>query len=439
MDRLPQITTMNPASQPECNFYLGFPGVSGINLNVGNNSLNFSEIIFDSPYNDSLITFLHPDADVNDFLDNLNENNSLFTEFSMNLLSFGFRANKGYFSFRVMEKSEVSFGYPKDLMSLLLKGNELGASQKIGNFNVFSNNYLEYSLGYSNKVFDNLTIGVRAKYLNGIASINSESFDFELYTSEAGDSLALTSDIEMQATAPVSVTTDEDGLIEEVNDRDISVSDAFSNPGFAVDIGAIYDLMPELTLSASILDLGFINYSNFTHNYRINGQYSFTGVDITSMITGDEEETNPLEGITDSLKESLELSYSDDNFFTSLGPKIYLGGRYYFSENLDVALLSRTRFFSGRVQQSFTLSANTRPIRGISLSASYSIMNHSYNNLGLGLALRLGPFQLFTMSDMFSAGLWPQKSQSFNVRFGLNFVFGCNKERRILKDEPMLY
>jgi len=438
MDRLPQITNMNPASQPVCNFYLGLPAISGINLNIGNNALSLSEVIFDSPTNDSLITFLHPDANVDDFLNNLDDKNSFFTEFSMNLLSFGFRAGNSYFSFGVMEKSELSLSYPRDLMSLMLKGNKLGKTQEIGNFNMFSNNYLEYALGFSNQVFDNLTIGVRAKYLNGIASLRSKNFEFELFTSEAGDSLSLTTDIEMQATAPVSITTDENGFVDEINDKEIGISDIFANPGFAMDFGAVYKPMDEITVSASIVDLGFISYSNFTHTYNINGQYSFTGVDITSMITGDDE-SDPLEGITDSLTESLDMRYSEDGFFTPLGTKVYLGGRYHLNEKVDFGLLSRTRFFNNNVQQSFTLSANTRPIRGVSFSASYSIMNNSYNNLGMGIALRLGPLQLYTMSDMFSVGLWPQHSQAFNLRFGLNFVIGCNKKQRILNDEPMLY
>jgi hypothetical protein len=441
MDRLPQITTMNPAAQPECNFYLGLPGISGINLNIGNNSLNYEDIIFDSPVNDSLITFLHPDANVDDFLNNLKEDNNLFTELSANLLSFGFRAGESYIHFGIMEKSELYFSYPKDLASLLLKGNKqfAGTSAQFGNFAMTSNNYIEYSLGFSRKVFDNLSIGFKAKYLNGLASLRSEDFNLELYTSESGDSMSLSTDIELQATAPVTITTDSMGYVDEINDRDISVSDAFANPGFAFDIGAVYQPMDELTLSASLVDLGFISYGNFTHNYRIEGQYGFTGIDVSSQFDDSDTESNMGEELIDSLKESINMTYSEDAFFAPLGPKIYIGGRYHLTEKVDFGLLSRTRFFNGNVQQSFTLSANTRPIRGISLSASYSIMNGAYNNLGLGLALRLGPFQLYTMSDMFSAGMWPQKTQSFNMRFGLNFVIGCNKKGRILDDEPMLY
>ncbi|MFP4524808.1 MAG: DUF5723 family protein [Bacteroidales bacterium] len=443
MDRLPQIHTMNPALQPTCNFYMGFPGISGVNLNIGNNSLAYEDIIFKSPVNDSLITFLHPDADVDDFLGQLKDRNSFFTEFSTNIFSFGFRAGEGYFSFGVMEKSDMSLTYPKDLARLLLKGNSQykGETVEFGNLSVASNNYLEYAMGYSYNVLNNLTIGFKAKYLNGLANIRTEEFNLSLYTNEDGDSIALNSDIKLQANAPVEITTDSLGYIDEVNERDIDVSDITSNPGFAFDLGATYRLRDEFTFSASIVDLGFINYKNFAHNYSLQGQYSFTGIDVSSELTEDEndEESDPSETVLDSLENSISAEYSEDTYFETLGPKIFIGARYYLNKKVDFGILSRTKFYDDRIQQSFTLSANTRPIRGVSFTGSYSIINNSYNNLGMGLALRLGPLQVYTMSDMFSAGLWPQKTQSFNLRFGLNFVFGCNKQKRMLQNEPMLY
>lgn len=443
MERLPQIHTMNPALQPTCNFYLGFPGISATNLNIGNNSLSYEDVIFKSSANDSLITFLHPTADVDDFIGNLKDRNTFFTEFSTNIFSFGFRAGDGYFSFGVMEKSELSLAYPKDLASLLLKGNSQfkGETIEFGNLSVASNNYLEYGLGYSHKVFDNLTIGIKAKYLHGLANIRSEEFNLSLFTNETGDSLSVETDIQLEANAPVQISTDNQGYIDDINERDIDFSDITANPGFAFDVGATYELRDKFTFSASVVDFGFINYKNFPHKYSLKGTYAFTGLDVSSELTEDdtEEDSDPFDEVLDSLENSISAEYTEDQYFASLGPKIFLGGRYHLNDKVDFGVLSRTRFHDGRIQQSFTLSANTRPIRGISLTGSYSIINNSYNNVGMGLALRLGPFQVYTMSDMFSAGLWPQKTQSFNLRFGLNFVFGCNRERRILQKEPMLY
>lgn len=440
MPRIPQMSFMNPAFQPECNFYLSFPGISEVNMNLGNNTLAYSDVIFQSPVSDSLITFLHPEANTSSFLNRLNPSNSLFTEFSTNLFGFGFRSGNGYFSFHLKQRSDLQAAYPKDFMTLLLEGNQnmKGETMDFSNFNLFTNHHLEYSFGYSGRIEDKLGFGIRVKYLNGLAHLQSRDFNLQLYTSEAGDSISLASDIDLRGSLPLDVATDSTGFINEVQDIKPSVTDIFSNPGFALDFGVSYQVMDDLELSASVSDLGFINYQNYVHNYTINGRFGFTGVDVSSELNGDESSEDPLDQVTDSLKENIRFSYAGDQYLHFLGPRIFVGGNYSLNERVDLGLLSRTRFFGGEVYQSFTLSANTRPIRGISLSASYSVMNRAYNNLGLGLALRLGPFQVYTVSDVVSAGLWPEETKAFNLRFGLNFVFGCNPARRILKDEPMI-
>ncbi len=442
MDRLPQITTMNPASQPECGFYLMFPGISGVNFNAGNNTLNYNDVIYNSPTSDSLITFLHPTADIDDFLNKLKTNNDIFADLSTGIFGMGFRTGDSYVSFNILQKSEFRMSYPKDLAVLALKGNGgdefLGNTANFGDFSIFSNNYLEFSLGYSHQLYHNLTIGLKAKYLSGLAFLKSKNFNAGLYTSPSGDSLSLTTDILLQGTGPMTITTDSSGFIDNVEEPEsFAPGDAFKNPGFAIDIGGTYKLNDQFSFSAAIVDLGFINYKSYTHNYSINGQFSFTGVDVGSEFD-DENDSDPMTELEDSLKESVQMDYSQEGFMHFLGPKVYLGGRYHVGERLDFGFLSGTRFYAGDIQQTFTLSANTRPIRGLSLSLSYSTMNGTYNNLGAGLALRLLPFQFYVMSDNLSMGMWPGKTQSFNVRFGMNFVMGCNKKRRLRKDSPMI-
>jgi len=440
MPRLPQMSFMNPAFQPECNFYLSFPGISEVNLNMGNNSLSYNDIIFDSPVNDSLITFLHPQAEPADFLSQLKPSNDLFTEFSTNIFGFGFRAGQGYFSFHIKERSQLNFSYPKDFMTFLLEGNQQmkGQTMDLNHFNLFTNHHLEYSMGYAGQVGDKLGFGVRIKYLNGIANLQSKQFDLQMYTSTSGDSLAVNSHIDMRGSMPLDVEPDSLGFIDQVEEIEPSVSDVFANPGIALDFGVTYQLTDELEISASVTDLGFINYNNYVHNYTINGDFSFTGIDVSSEFDDGESNFEPAEQITDSLKEQIQFSYAENQFLHFLGPRIYVGGNYRLNDRVDLGLVSRTRFLGGELRQSFTLSANTRPIRGVSLSASYSVMNRAYNNLGLGLGLRLGPFQVYTVSDVISAGLWPESTRAFNLRFGLNFVFGCNREKRLLDDEPMI-
>ncbi|HRR93940.1 MAG TPA: DUF5723 family protein, partial [Bacteroidales bacterium] len=66
---LPQNHLFNPALRPSNNFYLGI-GITGINVNVNNNFFNLSDVLIPGA-TDSLITFLHPDYDINKFLGTL--------------------------------------------------------------------------------------------------------------------------------------------------------------------------------------------------------------------------------------------------------------------------------------------------------------------------------------------------------------------------------
>lgn len=437
MDRIPQMSLMNPARQPVCNFYLNMPGISDINMNIGNNSLTYNDVIMDSPVNDSLITFLHPDANIDDFLNTLEPKNSFFTQFSTTLFGFGFRAGESYFSFHAREKSSLKFSYPRDLITFITKGNIKGEETDLSNLNLYTNHHLEYSFGYSGKIDQDLNFGVRVKYLNGLANFQTRESKLRLYTSEQADSLSLTSDIALQGTGPLEVATDSLGFVEDVNTFNPKVNDLFKNPGFAIDFGANYQLMDDLEISASVTDLGFINYTNYAHQYTINGQFSYTGIDVSSEFQEDAD-TDPAGDLLDSLRGATKVNYSEAGFLHFLGPKIFVGGNYELTRKVDFGFLSRTNFFGGDVNQSFTLSANTRPIPGVSFSASYSVMNRAFNNLGLGVGLRLGPLQVYTVSDVVSAGLWPGHTKAFNLRFGLNFVIGCNRMKRIMNDEPMI-
>ena len=79
------------------------------------------------------------------------------------------------------------------------------------------------------------------------------------------------------------------------------------------------------------------------------------------------------------------------------------------------------------------------PISMFSASLSYSVYDGHYHNLGLGLSLRLGPLNLYFITDQApSVYLVPQNINSLNFRLGLNLVAGCRKEAKKMKDRPLI-
>ena len=128
MNSVPQSTIMNPALQPSYNVFVGLPVISSLQVGAGNNKLGLTDIIMKHPTNDSLITFLHPDAEFNtsDFLSKLDDNNFLF-EGKTNLKDFFkilyiedtelFEINKG--------ESETIAGFILEIYGKFPKKNEV--------------------------------------------------------------------------------------------------------------------------------------------------------------------------------------------------------------------------------------------------------------------------------------------------------------------------
>lgn len=452
MNRVPQSTMMNPAMQPTCNIFVGLPVVSSVQLGVGNNRLSLTDVIMKHPTNDSLITFLHPDAEFNttDFLAKLDDNNFFYEDLRTDLLSFGFRTGTWYFSFNLSERFSVAINYPKNLLKFALEGNSSFINQN-ANFNYLGVNstfYREYGLGISKKIGTNLSVGGRVKVLFGHANVSSTFDDNRLSMYSSRDSIYLNADAIVNTSSPMEPTYDENGdfdgfqaptyIENSETDSLIDLAMAHNNMGFGIDLGVYYQPFDKLSLSLSIIDLGYIKWdADDVTTLALKGSYSFKGVDVSNEIGESETDTDPFEEVLDSLENSFTVKNTSDSYKTTLGTKVYIGASYMVSKKFDLSFLSRSYFYNNELNQAFTFSANARPINGLSASLSYSIMNGSYNNIGFGLVLGGAPFQLYVISDNASAALWGHKTTSFNLRFGLNFALGC-RQRKKAKDVPML-
>ena len=452
MNRVPQSTMMNPAMQPTCNFFLGLPVVSSIQVGAGNNRLSLTDVIMKHPTNDSLITFMHPDAvfDKDEFLGKLDANNFFYEDLRTDLLSFGFRTGTWYFSFNLSEKFFSAINYPKDLMTFALKGNSTFINQN-ANFNylgVNSSFYREYGLGISKKIGNNLSVGGRVKVLFGHANVSSDFSQNKLSMYSSRDSIYLNADATINTSSPMIPTYDDNGDFNgfevpsyiENSDQDslIDLALAHNNMGFGIDLGVYYQPFEKLSVSLSVIDLGYIKWDAAdVTTLALKGSYAFKGVDVSNEIGESESETDPFEEVLDSLENSFTIENTAGSYNTALGTKVYIGASYMVSKKFDLSFLSRSYIYNSELNQAFTLSANVRPINGLSASLSYSIMNGSYNNIGFGLVLGGAPLQIYVITDNASAALWGHKTTSFNFRFGLNFALGC-RQRTKAKDVPML-
>jgi hypothetical protein len=165
-------------------------------LQVYGEFYSLKDIVF--PLGDSLVTFMHPDADKNEFLDNLAPVNTLQTYGSANL-SVGYQMDNSYYTFDLSEKTYTRFVYNDDVLDFLLTGNKRGDQFDFSNTNVDFTTYFEVATGNFRKIDDRLSVGSRIKILFGEANVSTVNKDLSLITDE---DWTIRSDIKIRLSVP---------------------------------------------------------------------------------------------------------------------------------------------------------------------------------------------------------------------------------------------
>jgi hypothetical protein len=125
---------------------------------------------------------------------------------------------------------------------------------------------------------------------------------------------------------------------------------------------------------------------------------------------------------------------------------VTFGGNYKLTGDLSLGLVSYSRIIGKQIIEAFTFSANVNLGNSFSTSVSYTLANHRADNLGAGLAFRMGVIQLYLLADRLpitwdrisgdKALIIPANWNTINVRLGMNLVFGNKISKK--KDIPMV-
>ncbi|MFZ4704796.1 MAG: DUF5723 family protein [Bacteroidales bacterium] len=415
MQLVPYRIYQNPALMPQCRSFVGTPVISSIYFQTSN-AFSYSDVI-SREANDSI------KIDIDKLTSKLNDGNNLFMNLDIDLLSFGFKAaDKYYITFSARERSIVRFMYPKDLINFLWKGNAAVGLGKTLEFSPRLDAMLfdEYALGFAGEVNEHLTLGTRLKFLNGRANVYTERANASLYTDPVDFSYKLKSDILIR-TAGIDSMSD-----QKTNDIIMG-----GNHGLGIDIGASYKLNSKFSFSASVLDLGYINWKKqlFAIESRRPGEeINFIGVDINEFINKDTIR-NAFQAVIDSLTDKFKIdSVYNQAYKTYLPMRLYAGADFNINDKNTVGILFHGQFYDKKLIPAFSLSYYTQLGRFLGFSASYNIMNKSYNNVGVGLSLNAGPMQIYATTDNILAFSDYKTARNVNVHSGLVWTFGRNKK-----------
>ncbi len=421
----------NPALIPDAKFYVSFPPVlSSLYFGVENSGFVFDDVLSKRSDDSLQIT-------TDKFIDALSDKNVLAFGLNEEIFGFGFRAKRTYFSFSASVKANANFRYPKELFQLLLQGNAQFTGQNIEfeGIGLNANLYNEFAIGVSRQITDRLNVGVRGKYLIGIANLWTEKADLKLYTGDASESYAL------RVNSDIIINTALAGELDKMSEDDweFDLANFTENKGFAFDVGASYRFGNNWNFSASMLDIGSINWKEGVTNYvskQSGGTFSFEGIDINEFVTEGEVGDSAFQNVLDSLESSLGLDEKSMEYTAPLPMKIYLGASYNLTPKDKLGALVRNEFAVKQLNPTLTLSYNRQFGKMLNMAFSYTAKRNNYSNIGVGMALNLGALQFYLLSDNFYSAFIPTKTKMVNMRFGLNLTFGRDKlSAKLVPDE----
>ena len=467
MRNLRQSINDNPARQHPCRVYIGLPAISSEYFNFENTGFTYKNFFTQLPNSDQYI------IDYENFYDALRPVNHFNVENQINLFELGFVIRDFHITLGASNKIVQRFSYPQSMFDIK-DGNyyEDGHPLSFSNMGEDFSIYNEFKIGVSKEVAPGLVIGGNLKYLVGIVNFQTKEFNLDWYTStEDTSNYAYTFDtqFDFRNSSPIGWEPiyDENGLptgieenynFEDFNEDDLNLQDSIKsflfpkNRGFGIDLGVFYKINKSFTVSASLIDFGFIKWKT---NAKIisteSSQFVFDGFDPAKYITdidiamAIEDSLDAIlnhfqDDMLDTLISMSNPTIKNEAYKTGLNTKIYLGANYSPTKWFDLGLLYRGYFYKSKMHSALTFSANANVWKGWALSLSYTMQNYSYNNFGFGMAYKIGPFQWYLVSDNIALPVYALNSmdfanklmkntKQFTFHFGFNLHFGCKDNK----------
>ncbi|MDR0385568.1 MAG: DUF5723 family protein [Prevotellaceae bacterium] len=432
---------MNPSFQPLPNSYYSIlPISSGMYIGAGNNSLALEDIIYPNRSGGEYKTvlFFNNEGNVADFYSRLKKTTQIYSEVDLRLFAMGIRMrNNSYLTIGLNTKSSANIFIPKDLAKLLIYGtpDTTGMNSfNLDRFGVRASMYSELAVGYSRKIDSRLTVGAKIKLLAGHANMITKIDRFRLNASREKWEFDIKGTVNMSI-PNTEYELDEQRRIENMNIKpfdDFQFGNMIGGLGAAVDLGANYKLLDDrLTVSASLLDFGFIGWkSSNASNIPVDGHFEFEGVDIEFK----DGKANWDEDYFDNIQDNIDYTTTFESYMSSLAAKVMLGAEYgILNHRLTFGGLSKSTIVNKTVFQEITASVNYLPFNFFNASLSYSLLNGRFGTVGLGLGGRLGPFNMYVAGDYmpvkYAKQYVPYKNKAFNLQMGLLLNFGYSAKK----------
>jgi len=416
-DVIPQSNYLNPAFQPAAKVVVGFPGLSNLDISYLNTAGAFNDFFTTKNGNDSLFLNLSKVISDNHGVDKIN------ISLNQDLLFFGFKIKQSFLSFGLKQRVLVNVILPTDLIKLAWFGNApyVGQTLDLSTTAINENHFFDYHVGLSIPITSKIHLGFRVHLLQGLSNIYTVNNKLQITTTDnsqnAYDMVASTRFIVNTAGLPDS--TDFDPGTYFTN---------FKNIGFSFDLGADFKINDQISISASLLDLGSINFRGKTKNYQSQeDSVHFSGFNEDVVNSG----SNPFENIGDSLSDLLHVTDYSQNYRAKIPMRLIVGGQYFSVDHKNRAsVLFSGRFYPGYFEPAVSLAFDRTISKHFSFKLSYTYIRYDPVYIGMAFALNVKPFQFYMYTDnILGVARW-DKQRFVQLGFGLNIQIPDKKNSK---------
>lgn len=431
MEKMTKRNQLNPALKTPNN-YVSMPSLGNFYLGV-NSNLGLGTFLY--PRDNKLVTFLHESVPADEFLNKLTPNNTIELDLGLDLISFGFWAWGGQNTFNLALKSNTGAYLPREIFEFLKTGQEATGVTRydMSNITATTSNYLELALGHARDITDKLSAGAKIKVLIGAAHAEARIDRMDISMSQ--NEWTIKQAGHLQATSLLELTTDPE--TGEVTGYDFGNHFGVAGFGLGFDLGATYEIIDNLTLSAALTDIGFMRWNNLTRAETDPDKgFIYTGFDNIGA-EDDENGDNPFDQKADQLGDDLKALtkfYQSDtrSVSNSLRTTLRVGAEYAVLDNaISFGLLSTTRFVGYRTYAEGMAAINFRPLSALHLTVNGSVSNMG-SSVGAILNICAPGFNFFVGTDYFatqySKQFIPINHARANFSFGFNITFGKKHE-----------
>ena len=428
-DAIPQTLMLNPGANLNYKYHLGIPVLSGISFQAGITGITVADL-FRNDNIDFTTKFLN-------VIDKLTADDYIQVHSQIEILNAGYQLNKrDYLSVGFYSEIDAFGSIPKDFLILIRDGNSAHLNKSFllsqGSFKAEAIGVLH--AGISRKINQKFTVGARIKIYSGIFNTTStnNTGSFTTSLSQANEySHSLNN---------INATVYSSGFYDE-NDKVISPSDLIGraflsgNIGLGFDVGFTYQLDNQTEISASLLDVGFVNYSKDVLNSKIVGDYVFSGLDFQydgfnndywqnlnndfkSKVLSDKNRESyivirPIK-FNSSYKYSWGKSRNEENCSDMSYKNFYdnsLGAQLFSVFRPTGIKMALTGFYERKLSNTF----NTK--------FTYTIDDFSSSNVGVGISAKIGKVNVYGMLDNLLKITDIADANNVSFQLGINLIY----------------